>query len=29
VVAEGDGLGPHEIARSAALARAGVTGEGP
>ncbi len=29
VVAEGDGLGPHEIARSAALARAGVTGEAP
>lgn len=29
LVAEGDGLGPHEIARSAALARAGVTGEGP
>ncbi|KQP40821.1 protein-glutamate methyltransferase [Methylobacterium sp. Leaf104] len=29
VVAEGDGLGPHELARSAALARAGVTGEGP
>jgi chemotaxis protein methyltransferase CheR len=29
VVAEGDGLGPRELARSAALARAGVTGEGP
>ena len=29
VVAEGDGLGPRELARSAALARAGVIGEGP
>lgn len=29
VVAEGDGLGPRELARSAALARAGLTGDGP
>ncbi|MCJ2034461.1 CheR family methyltransferase [Methylobacterium sp. J-068] len=29
VVAEGDGLGPRELARSAALARAGLTGDVP
>ncbi|MDB5647585.1 protein-glutamate O-methyltransferase CheR [Methylobacterium sp.] len=29
IVAEGDGLGPRELARSATLARAGLTGDGP